>query len=128
MASRSKGAKLRRLMRELQGRRWRAEDARQVLAAWRESGESGRAFGRRYGFDAQRLSWWRKRLEGGEGTKADESATRFIPATLVETLVARPAREAAIVVRLGGEVTVEIDSAAVSPSWLAALLGELSRS
>lgn len=130
MATKSKHGTLRGLMRQLQGRRWRAEDARQVLTAWRESGESGREFGRRYGFDAQRLSWWRKRLECGELPKTGdaESATRFVPVTLVETTVARRRSEAAVVVLLGSEVTVEIDSALVSPSWLAAMLGELSRS
>ena len=117
------------MMLELRERRWRAEDARQVLAAWRDSGESGRAFARRHGFDAQRLTWWSKRLEQDERREVSEAndATRFIPATVVGTVGASTASSAPVVVRVAGDVTLEIDSAVVSPSWLAAVVGELSR-
>lgn len=43
--------------------RWTDTDARVVLDALDESGLSVAAFARREGFDAQRLYFWRRRLE-----------------------------------------------------------------
>lgn len=63
-------------------RYWRARDARVVVEAWRESGETRAAFARRHGIEPKRLSRWVAELEGpGE-------AVRFHPVRLVEA--ARP--------------------------------------
>jgi hypothetical protein len=45
-----------------EGRKWTEREAREVLAAWEATGESGPAFGRRFGIVPQRLWWWRSRL------------------------------------------------------------------
>ena len=42
---------------------WREADARVVVAAWQESGETIAAFARHHGIDRQRLARWRSRLE-----------------------------------------------------------------
>jgi hypothetical protein len=78
--------------------------------------------------DAQRLLWWRKRLEatGDERSArggAVPPALTFIPATLVST-----ASAASVTVRLPGGVCVEIgDPAAVPAAWIAAVVAELGK-
>lgn len=57
---------------------WRETDARLVLAAWMDSGQSMSAFARHFGLCAQRLRRWRRRLDGG-GDGLD-----FHPVRLVE--------------------------------------------
>jgi transposase-like protein len=101
--------------------RWREAEARRVVALWRESGLSACAFARAHGLaDEQRLSWWRKRLEKKSETTALAPLT-FIPAELTGTA-------AAAVVRLSGDVVLELaDVAAVPTSWVAALASELKR-
>lgn len=101
--------------------RWREPEARRVVALWRESGLSACAFARANGLaDEQRLSWWRKRLEKKGETTALAPLT-FIPAELTGTA-------AAAVVRLPGDVVLELaDVAAVPTSWVAALASELKR-
>lgn len=63
--------------RQGRGRRWGTNEAREVLAQWRRSGQSASAFARARGFSAMRLSYWAKRL-------ASESAVRFVPITVEE--------------------------------------------
>ena len=74
------------------------------------------AFAHRCGLNAQRLSWWRKRL----GTdQAGRAPMAFIPA-----VVAGPT--APVTVRLPCGVEVEtIDLAAVPPRWVARLVRAL---
>jgi len=99
-----------------------------VLAAWRRSGLSARAFAGSIGIDAQRLLWWRKRLEAGVDapsatTPPATAELTFIPATIVPS---GPA--AAVRLRLSGGVCLEIgDAAAVSPAWVAAVVAELGK-
>lgn len=83
------------------------------------SGESLAALARRLGVGPARLYWWKKRLGPG------------YPATAAPTLQLVPAmvtREAtvAIVVRLPGDVTIEI--ADVTPSAVVAITTALARS
>ncbi len=126
------------VMRDVRGRRWRADDARRVLAAWRSSGLSAAEFGRRHEFDEQRLGWWRKRLASSPKPKRKRkrkvTRARLVPAKLV---VAKPLASpggaprppiSGVVVHVPGGVVVEADSATVSPAWVAALLRELTRS
>lgn len=55
-------------------KRWRAADAREVLAKWEQSGLTLTAFAQADGLDPARLSRWRSRLAGSE-----EPAVRFHP-------------------------------------------------
>jgi hypothetical protein len=105
---------------EIPGGRWREPEARRVLERWRKSGLSASAFARSSGLaSAQRLSWWRKRLE-----KAD--ASKLAPLTFIPVEVAGAA--VATVVRLPGGVALELmDATAVPAAWIAALATELKR-
>jgi hypothetical protein len=85
------------------GRRyWKEAEARVVVVAWRQSGESLTAFARRRGVHPRRLARWARRLEGAERT----GAVRFHPVRLV----APAAREARIEIVLGGGVEVRVPS------------------
>jgi transposase-like protein len=99
-------------------RHWSANQARTTLAAWRRSGLSLSAFARKRGVNAQRLSWWRKRLSDGE---AGRGAVAFIPAVVGGTAPS-------VTVRLPRGVEVEAaELAAVAPKWLAELVRALER-
>lgn len=113
------------MVRSLATKRWTADEARRVLAAWRASRLSARAFAREHGLDAQRLSWWRKRLGLGPAPRArlDRSGARLVPA------IVRPAadaRDAVVAVRLPDGIVIEASSTDVSPQWVAALVRELA--
>lgn len=74
------------------------------------------AFARKRGLNAQRLSWWRKRLGSGQEGHA---AVSFIPAVVRGTA-------APVTVRLARGIEVEsADVAAVPPQWLAELVRAL---
>jgi hypothetical protein len=76
--------------------RWRAPEARKVLARWRASGLSASAFARVNGLaNPQRLCWWRKRL--GESDAMALAPLTFIPAAVTGAA-------AATIVRLPGGV------------------------
>ncbi len=97
-------------------RRWNEAEAKQVLAAWRESGLALRAFARLHGLQAQRLFFWKKRLDG------QPEPMRLLPATVA--LCAPPQ----VSLRLPEGVVVELsDAAAVKPEWLVALTRGLLR-
>lgn len=96
---------------------WTEEDARRVFDVWRRSGESLAAFARRYGLTEQRMYWWRRRLSAP--TEATTALT-LVPAAVVG------GDEPGIVIRLPTGVTIEVASA--TPSWVAAVVNELSRS
>jgi transposase len=51
-------------------RRWREEEARRVMSAWRGSGETMWAFAKENGLVAQRLYRWARRLKSGESSEA----------------------------------------------------------
>jgi hypothetical protein len=99
--------------------RWRAGEARKVVAAWRASGQSGDAFAAAHGLNPRRLWWWRKQLE--DATPETLAPLTFIPADVTGT-------KATTMVRLPGDVTVEItDAMALPPVWLAELAVALKR-
>lgn len=93
---------------------WSDDDARVVLDEWRRSGDSIAAFARKHGVTAPRLYWWKKRLVASAAPTLS-----LVPATIVT-------REATIVIRLPGDVTIEVADA--SPNWVAAIVAELTRS
>ena len=45
------------------GKRWKIEQAREVIGQWRSSGKSAIAFAAEHGFSATRLSYWSKQIE-----------------------------------------------------------------
>lgn len=56
-----------RALREIAQRSyWREDDARRVVAAWRQSSEPASLFAGRLGIDPRRVSRWALRLEGPE--------------------------------------------------------------
>ncbi len=58
---------------------WREADARILIDAWRNSGESLSGFARRQGVGYKRLARWVRRLEGARGP------VHFHPVRLVES-------------------------------------------
>jgi transposase-like protein len=60
------------------GRRWGADEAREVIAQWRRSGQSASAFARVRGFSTTRLSYWAKRL-------SSDATVRFVPIAVDES-------------------------------------------
>jgi transposase-like protein len=91
---------------------WTDDDARRALDEWRRSGETVAAFARRHGVTAARLYWWKKRLTA-------RPTLSLVPASIIST-------GASITIRLPGEVAIEVANA--SPSWVAAIVAELTRS
>jgi hypothetical protein len=75
---------------------WSDGDAKRVVGAWRKSGESRAAFGRRYGIPVHRLYYWIGRQEAVDN---DRSAKRvkFHP---IEVVRADPQPQAPIEIRL----------------------------
>jgi hypothetical protein len=105
---------------DLTGKHWNETTAARVLAAWRESAMSLGGFARANGVNAQRLKWWRKRIEAGTGTTgASVAPLAFIPAAVVGT--------ARVALRLPGGVELEGNVAAIPVEWVAALARELGR-
>jgi hypothetical protein len=105
---------------DLTGKHWNERTAARVLAAWRESGMSLSGFARANGVNAQRMSWWRKRMEAATGATAGSVAPlAFIPAAVVGAT--------RLALRLPGGVELEGDVAAIPVEWVAALARELGR-
>src|SRR5258705_5598101 len=96
------------------GQTWTDDEARVVLDEWRRSGESIAAFARKHGFAAPRLYWWKKRL-----LSVTTRGLSLVPAAIIST-------GASVTIRLPGEVALEVANA--SPSWVAAIVAELTRS
>ena len=92
---------------------WTVEDARRVFAEWRRTTKPLGTFARDNGMVANRLYWWRKRLN------ADPAPISFAPA------VVATAREVVVVVRVANNVTIEIANA--SPRMIAEVISELTR-
>jgi transposase-like protein len=108
---------------ELQGSRpWSEDEARGVIDAWRESGETVAAFARREGLAAHRVYWWRGRLGGGS-----MPAASLLPVVLRATPGPMMSRAAGISVwtRQGHRIDVaEVDEA--SARWVAMMMKSIS--
>ena len=121
------------LSKRLGARRWSRTDAEQVLLSWFNSGLSVGDFARKHDLQVQRLTRWKKKVGAGllhqrevptepEST-AEDPVARFVPAIIA----GEPANTAPVVVRLPGELTVEVnDTAAVPAWWIAQVLSELA--
>jgi hypothetical protein len=108
---------------ELTNRHWNAATARRILAAWRRSGQSLVAFARERGIGAQRLYWWRKRLD----PKAQEAGTPATSLAFIPAAVAGTGPAARIALRFRGGVEVEATGAdAVPAEWVASLARALA--
>jgi transposase-like protein len=64
-------------------RRWTAEEARQALVTWEESGLELTAFAIGEGLDPQRLTRWRRRL-AATGSPTFEEVTPFVAMATIE--------------------------------------------
>lgn len=91
------------LMRVAGRRYWKVEDARVVVDAWRQSGDTVAAFSRRYGVHARRLRQWIARLDA-EGSGSAE----FHPVRVRAVDSAVSERIAAIEIVLSGGATVRV--------------------
>lgn len=100
---------------------WTEDEARKVIEAWRRSGETLAAFARQHRLAAHRLYWWRRRFL----SSVAPTTVSFVPATVIEPATA-VMTATAVVIRLANNVTIEISSA--TPAWIAAVVGELTRS
>ncbi len=60
-------------------RYWREADARVMVKAWRNSGESLSGFARRQGVDPRRVARWAVRVDGSE-----QAPVRFHPVRLAD--------------------------------------------
>jgi transposase-like protein len=113
---------------------WSAEEGERVVATWRRSGLSMRAFAKQHGLVAQRLHWWRRRIEG-EARPESKPKTKRRPASAIEEARLVPVVLRAPQVQLGpaiavrhGDTVLEVrEPGIVSPEWIAALMLELSR-
>ena len=103
---------------DMAGKHWNETTAARMLAAWRESAMSMSAFARTHGVNAQRVSWWRKRLDA-TGADATAAPLAFIPAAVTSA--------ARVALRLPGGVELEGDIAAIPAEWVAALARALGR-
>jgi hypothetical protein len=108
------------LAADLTRKHWNETTAARVLTMWRESAMSLGGFARANGVKAQRLKWWRKRMEAGSSeTAASVAPVAFIPAAVVGS--------AHVALRLPGGVELEGNVAAIPIGWVAALARELGR-
>jgi len=96
---------------------WTPDEARLLLDEWQRCGGSLAAFARRCGVAPRRLYWWRRQLAGSAATSLS-----LIPATIIGA----DAPASPITVRLPSGIAIEIANA--SPSLVAAIVSELTRS
>ena len=97
--------------------RWTDEEARLVLTAWQQSGDSGAEFARAHGLKVPRLYRWSSRLRE-RAQRSGGMATKFVPAEVTT-------KEAGILIRVPNGVAIEI--AHGSAEWVATVISELMR-
>lgn len=90
---------------------------REIISAWRESGQTAAAFGRQFGCHPKTLQWWASRL-GAD--KPEELKTEFVELIPRSGVVAR---QSTIVVEVG-TARIRVDSG-FDPKLLAAVLAAL---
>ena len=108
------------LERVRSGGQWSSEEAADAIAAWQRSGESLAAFARRHGLVAERISYWRRRLE-----PSVSMSTALVPVTVREAAPVVVAGRPVVTVAIGA-VRIEVDEPdAVRPEWLAGVVRAL---
>ena len=109
-------------------RYWGEADARVVVDAWRESGETQAAFARRHALHNKRLSWWIRRLERSGASEPKPERVRFHPVRVLErTSTAAEGGDDRIEIRLGDGRSVHVP-AKFAPAALREVLQVLERS
>lgn len=102
-------------------KRWTAEVARRELEGWKRSGLSLSRYAARRGYQMQRLSWWKQRL--------DDRATAAAPVALAPAvLTGAEVHSVAVVLSPDGALRVEVtDVEGVHPEWVSQLVCSLRR-
>ena len=100
-------------------RYWREDDARLVLGALERSGETMAAFARRHGVKVRRLEYWRDRVAG-----EDVAGLELLPVTVTPSL----SSSSVVSVTVGNARVDVAEPSQVEPTWLAALVREVSES
>lgn len=102
--------------------KWKEDDARRVLSAWRESGVSVNAFAREHELSTKRVLWWRQRLASWRSREVKARAAepmQLIPAVPIEM----PGSVPSVAIRLASGVVVEVgETSAVPPEWISRLV------
>ena len=84
--------------------RWSEHEARGVLAAWRKSGLSMEKFADERGFVAQRIRWWKKKLDGESAQTEKPGAMALLPVSVAAPATAPKRGEPVAVYLRGGQV------------------------
>lgn len=98
---------------------WSEDEGRQVVEAWRRSGENATAFARRHGLRAKRLVYWSKRFARSASADTSVATVSFAPAVVVAP------EEVAAVIRAPSGIAIELGSA--TPAQIAAIANALTR-
>jgi len=102
-------------------KRWTAEQAQRELRGWERSGLSLSRYAARRGYQAQRLSWWKERLQG---KRVPVTPVTLAPAVVTGT----DGHGVSVWLSTDGTVRVEVvDAACVHPEWVGELLRSLRR-
>jgi hypothetical protein len=114
-------------LRKAGWQQWTADEARQVVEAWRASGLSLAAFARERGLIAERVRWWSKRL-GDWGPAKGEEVLQFAPVVVRDLRPIAATPGGGVSLRLAGGVVIEVaDVATVPAAWVSALVKGLAR-
>jgi len=86
---------------------WSEHEARGVLGAWRKSGQSLERFAKERGLVAQRIRWWRNKLEGKPtALVGSESSLALLPVQVTESSPPKRGEPVAVYLRSGHIVKV----------------------
>lgn len=116
------------MAKRVKAERWTTEHAQRVVGAWERSGKSGAAFARSIGVVAQRLFWWRRRLEK-LGVRGSARAA-LVPVVVRGTPVSvgsPPSPPVVVTMAWGARIEVH-DIEAATAAWVVAVLGGGERS
>ena len=109
--------------------RWTASEGRRALAAWRASGLCLSRFAQEHGLTAQRIDWWRRRLEEPNDPSPRRDDGALVPVVVAGRQEVQRMVGGAVTIELGGKMSIHVgEPSVVEPQWLAQLIGELNRS
>lgn len=101
---------------------WTPDGARQILDGCAASGEPLAACARRLGIAPARLYWWKARLARTTTATPTLASLSLVPATVMSVEAGT-----AITIRLPNGITIELSGDSGSPSFVAAIVAELSK-
>lgn len=113
------------MAKRVKGERWTTEHAQRVVDAWERSGKSGAAFARSIGVVAQRLFWWRRRLQRLGARRAAKAA--LVPVVVRGTSVSLGSPPVVVAMPQGTRIEVNAIEAGTA-AWIIAVLGGAERS